>query len=108
MSIAGDEKVPTPQKVHDTEPGPGAYVPGGQAMHVRAPAKEEVPAGHGAHPVSRPKKPAGHTTTAGSKGRAGRAGNAGSGIGSSGSGIGNCACTSWRKTAAIKTTSKRN
>ena len=108
VSIAGDEKVPAPQYVHDAEPGPGAYVPGGHAMHVRPPSKDEVPAGQGAHPVSRVKKPAGHTTGIGSNGRAGRAGNAGSGIGSSGSGIGNCACTIWRKTAATMTTSRRN
>ena len=69
-------------------------MPGGHAMHARAPAKDEVPEGQGAHPVSRVKKPAGHTTATGSKGRAGKAGigNSGSGIGNSGSGIGNCAC----------------
>ena len=77
--------------MQDAEPGPGAYVPGGHAMHARAPTKDEVPAGQGAHPVSRVKKPAGHTTAAGSRGRPGRAGNAGRGIGRSGSGIGNCA-----------------
>lgn len=67
-------------------------MPGGHEMHARAPAKDEVPEGQGAQPVSRVKKPAGHTTATGSKGRSGRAGISGSGIGSSGSGIGNCAC----------------
>ena len=69
-------------------------MPGGHAMHARAPAKDEVPEGQGAHPVSRVKKPAGHTTATGSKGRDGSGiGSAGISIGSSGSGRGNCACT---------------
>ena len=34
-------------------------------MHVRAPAREDVPAVHGAHPVKRPKKPAGQTIATG-------------------------------------------
>lgn len=67
-------------------------MPGGHAMHARAPTKDEVPEGQGAHPVSRVKKPAGHTTATGSKGISGRDGNSGRGIGSSGSGRGNCAC----------------
>ena len=76
--------------MHDGEPGPGAYVVGGHWIHARAPIKDEVPGGQGAHPVSRVKKPAGHSIAVGPKGK-GRAGigRSGSGTGRGGSGTGN-------------------
>lgn len=88
VSRAGAAYVPTAQYTHEADPGPGAYVPSGQGRQ-RPAADDAVPAGHGAQPSRRVKKPAGQSTTAGKSGNNGSAGISGRGIGSSGSGIGN-------------------
>lgn len=54
-SWAGDGVVPNAQGVHELDPGPGAYVPGGHVMQARAARPEVVPLGQGAQSVRRVK-----------------------------------------------------
>ena len=78
-------------------------------MHVRAPAREDVPAVHGAHPVKRPKKPAGQTIATG---RTPIGGSVMGGIVIGGivgrSGSGSWACANWTKTTTIMAQRIRN